>query len=54
MLLHNDGRQNNHISHKGLQLYDHGVLAMKRIGAAKTADPDNADTNAHGGVLLLE
>jgi hypothetical protein len=25
-----------------------------RLAAAKTADPDNADANAHGGVLLLE
>jgi hypothetical protein len=24
------------------------------LAAAKTADPDNADANAHGGVLLLE
>jgi hypothetical protein len=25
-----------------------------RFAAAKTADADNADANAHGGVLLLE
>jgi hypothetical protein len=25
-----------------------------RLAAAKTADPDNADANAHGGVVLLE
>jgi hypothetical protein len=25
-----------------------------RLAAAKAADPDNADANAHGGVLLLE
>jgi hypothetical protein len=25
-----------------------------RLAAAKTTDPDNADANAHGGVLLLE
>jgi hypothetical protein len=24
------------------------------LAAAKTADPDNADANAHGGVLRLE
>jgi hypothetical protein len=25
-----------------------------RLAATKTADPDNADAHAHGGVLLLE